>query len=52
MEGAGFTFVEVLSCCPTNWGMTPAEGHRMAEGEHDSLLSLWESIKDITAEVK
>ena len=22
-EGAGFTFVEVLACCPTNWGKTP-----------------------------
>lgn len=25
MEGRGFTFVEVLSTCPTNWGMTPVE---------------------------
>jgi 2-oxoglutarate ferredoxin oxidoreductase subunit beta len=24
-QGAGFTFVEVLSTCPTNWGLTPAE---------------------------
>ena len=23
-EGKGFTFVEVLACCPTNWGKTPA----------------------------
>ena len=23
MEGKGFTFVEVLACCPTNWGKTP-----------------------------
>ncbi len=23
MQGAGFTFVEVLSTCPTNWGLTP-----------------------------
>ena len=22
MEGKGFTFVEVLAACPTNWGMT------------------------------
>ena len=22
-EGAGFTLVEVLSTCPTNWGLTP-----------------------------
>ncbi len=25
LAGAGFTFVEVLSTCPTNWGMTPLE---------------------------
>ena len=24
-EGRGFTFVEFLSTCPTNWGMTPIE---------------------------
>ncbi len=24
-EGKGFTFVEVLGCCPTNWGKTPAQ---------------------------
>ena len=23
LKGAGFTFVEVLSTCPTNWGITP-----------------------------
>lgn len=25
LQGAGFTFVEVLSACPTNWGKTPLE---------------------------
>ncbi len=25
IDGAGFTIVEVLSTCPTNWGMTPPE---------------------------
>lgn len=24
MAGAGFTFVEILAICPTNWGKTPA----------------------------
>ncbi|NLG58383.1 MAG: 2-oxoglutarate oxidoreductase, partial [Clostridiales bacterium] len=24
-EGIGFTFIEVLSTCPTNWGMSPVE---------------------------
>ena len=23
LEGVGYTFVEVVSTCPTNWGMTP-----------------------------
>jgi len=25
MEGKGFTFVEVLSTCPTNWGLSPID---------------------------
>ena len=25
MKGLGFAMVEVLSTCPTNWGMTPAD---------------------------
>ena len=25
LEGKGFSIVEVLSTCPTNWGMTPVE---------------------------
>ena len=25
MEGKGFTLIEVISTCPTNWGMTPKE---------------------------
>ncbi len=25
MEGKGFTFVEVLSTCPTNWGLSPVD---------------------------
>jgi 2-oxoglutarate/2-oxoacid ferredoxin oxidoreductase subunit beta len=24
-QGAGFTFIEVLSTCPTNWGLSPVE---------------------------
>jgi 2-oxoglutarate ferredoxin oxidoreductase subunit beta len=26
IEGKGFAIVEVLSTCPTNWGMTPVDG--------------------------
>ena len=25
VEGKGFSLVEVLSTCPTNWGMTPVQ---------------------------
>ena len=25
IEGRGFTLVEVLSSCPTNWGLSPRE---------------------------
>ena len=25
LEGKGFTMIEVLSTCPTNWGITPIE---------------------------
>ena len=25
MKGLGFAMVEVLSTCPTNWGMTPVD---------------------------
>ena len=28
MAGKGFTFVEVLSPCPTNWGMEPLEANQ------------------------
>ena len=31
MEGKGFTMVEVLSCCPTNWGLSPTESMKWLE---------------------
>ncbi|KYZ77171.1 2-oxoglutarate oxidoreductase [Anaerosporomusa subterranea] len=31
MSGAGFSMVEVLSTCPTNWGMTPLEAVKWLE---------------------
>jgi 2-oxoglutarate ferredoxin oxidoreductase subunit beta len=31
MEGKGFTLIEVLSTCPTNWGLTPAESLKWLE---------------------
>lgn len=32
-EGKGFSMVEVLSTCPTNWGMTPVESLKWVEEE-------------------
>jgi hypothetical protein len=32
MEGRGFTFVEVLSLCPTNWGMDPLKAVEWVSG--------------------
>ena len=31
LEGKGFTFVEILSTCPTNWGLTPAKAMQWLE---------------------
>jgi 2-oxoglutarate ferredoxin oxidoreductase subunit beta len=33
IEEMGFSFVEVLLACPTNWGMTPLEANRRVEEE-------------------
>ena len=31
MEGKGFTMIEVLSTCPTNWGLSPVEAMEWLE---------------------
>jgi len=31
MEGKGFSMIEVLSTCPTNWGLTPVESLKWLE---------------------
>mgnify|MGYP002724477558 FL=1 len=31
IEGKGFSIVEVLSTCPTNWGLTPVESMKWLE---------------------
>ena len=33
IEGMGFSFVEILLACPTNWGMTALEANRRVEEE-------------------
>ena len=51
MEGKGFTFVEVLACCPTNWGKTPAAS---VEWLKENMIPYFPLgvYKDIDAEVK
>ena len=31
LAGKGFTLIEVLSTCPTNWGLTPLEAAKWLE---------------------
>jgi 2-oxoglutarate ferredoxin oxidoreductase subunit beta len=33
VEKKGFSFVEVLAACPTNWGMSPIEANERVGGE-------------------
>jgi len=33
MNGGGFSFVEVLSACPTNWGMSPLKANERVAAE-------------------
>ena len=32
IEGKGYSFVEVVAACPTNWKMTPVEANKWVEG--------------------
>ena len=51
MAGEGFTFVEVLSTCPTNWGMTPLKA---IDWLKENMIPYYPLgvIKDTGAEVK
>ena len=31
IEGKGFSLIEVVSTCPTNWGMTPADAMKWVD---------------------
>jgi len=33
IKGIGFSFVEILSSCPTNWGLSPIEANKRIEDE-------------------
>ena len=51
VEGRGFSIVEVLSSCPTNWGFTPAQA---LDWLRQNMISYYPLgvYKDVTAEVK
>jgi 2-oxoglutarate ferredoxin oxidoreductase subunit beta len=38
--GLGFTFVEFLSACPTNWGLAPADALKWVETEMASYYPI------------
>ncbi|MBE5800973.1 MAG: 2-oxoglutarate oxidoreductase [Clostridiales bacterium] len=48
MEGKGFTMVEVISSCPTNWGKTPKEALEWVKSDMLPAYPLG-VYKDITA---
>lgn len=50
LNGLGFSMVEVLGNCPTNWGVTPAEANRYVLGDMVDYFPLGE-FKDVTKEV-
>ena len=47
LKGLGFGFVEILSGCPTNWKMTPANAHKHIREELTKVYPLG-VFKDIT----
>ena len=51
MEGKGFIFVEVLACCPTNWGKTPAASIEWLKENMIPYFPLG-VYKDVDGEVK
>jgi 2-oxoglutarate ferredoxin oxidoreductase subunit beta len=43
----GFSFIEVLSSCPTNWGMEPVESNKWIDEKMEEYFPLGK-IKDVT----
>ncbi len=44
IEGKGFSFVEVLSACPTNWGLSPIQAIKWLEENMVSYYPLGEFV--------
>ena len=51
LKGLGFSFVEILSSCPTNWKMSPEQAHQRVREEMIPVFPLG-IFKDITLEGK
>ena len=47
IKGLGYSFVEVLSSCPTNWRLSPSDSHRKIETELAQIYPI-KVFKDIT----
>ena len=47
-KNIGFSFVEILSSCPTNWKLTPVEAHEKIENELTKIypLGIFKDIKE------
>ena len=45
-KGLGFSFVEILSTCPTNWKLSPQEAHKKIEDELTQIYPL-KVFKDV-----
>lgn len=43
-QGLGFSLVEILSICPTNWGMTPVESYKWLEDNMEPYFPLGEFV--------
>ncbi len=46
IDGKGFSFVELLSACPTNWGLSPIEALQRIEREMIPYFPLGEFVID------
>ena len=53
MAGLGFSMVEVVSNCPTNWGMTPRESLKFVEERMVAYYPLGDyKVKDEVRDLK
>jgi len=46
LQGLGFSFVEILSSCPTNWKLSPQDAHKKIKEELSEIYPL-KILKDI-----